>query len=233
MNDNPKPPISSVTSSNDYQIPDFKSIWVLVSINKQIVEATENERTRRGLKLRCSSRLRIQKQEFFEFSEEQVLSNLYWGIDAIEAAIQTQEPEERYFRLSNTEQMLQVPSMLDEEGVTATISNRYLVCCSFFYLAVVRNLRDDEWQAALHFLQAVLVSPKLVRTEFAPELCEILFPLCRKQEGNAKNSEEEIDKAIRKMARRYKECLMYYRVMLYGETPWWRRYCRRQSLYSV
>ncbi|KAF7837811.1 putative E3 ubiquitin-protein ligase LIN-1 [Senna tora] len=212
--------ISSSSSSHHSDMPDLKSIWVLITINKHIVEAIEkNEKTRNSLKLRCSSRLRIQKQEFFEFSEQQVLSNLYWAIDAIEAAIQTQEPEERSFRLSNTEQMLQVPAMLDEEGVTATVPNRYLLCCSYFYLSVVRKLRGDEWQAALHFLQAVLVSPRLVCTEFAPQLCETLFPSV----FSAKNSQEDVNKAIRGMARRYKECLMYYRVMLYGDTPWWRR----------
>lgn len=235
------PSSSVISSSHDCEnIPDLKSIWVLVTINNHIVEAIENEKTWNGLRLRCSSRLRIQKQEFFEFSEQQVLSNLYWGIDAIETAIQTQEPEERSFRLSNTEQMLQVPAMLDEEGVTATIPNRYLVCCSYFYLSLVRKLRGDEWQAALHFLQSVLVSPKLVFTEFAPQLCETLFPsssISRKQEGNIESSstncQEEICNAIRETARRYKECLMYYRVMLYGDTPWWRSYFRDHSLHSV
>ncbi|XP_054806841.1 putative E3 ubiquitin-protein ligase LIN-1 isoform X2 [Prosopis cineraria] len=238
MPNNFNPPSSSVISSLGYhdEVPDSKSIWVLVSINKYILEAIKNARS--GLKLRCSSRLRVQKQEFFEFSEQQVLSNLYWGIDAIEAAIQTQEPEERCFRLSNTEQMLQVPAMLDEEGVTATIPNRYLVCCSYFCLSVVQKLQGDEWQAALHFLQAVLVSPKLVCAEFAPKLCETLFPLegcasTSRESDSTKNTEEEINTAIREMARKYKECLMYYRVMFYAETPWWRRYCGEQSVHSL
>ena len=221
---------------------DLKHIWVLVSINRYILDTLENERTRNSLKLRCTSKLRIQKQEFFEFSEQSVLSNLYWGIDSIEAAIQAQKPEERSFRLMNSEQMLQVPAMLDEEGVTATIPNCYLVCCSYFYLSVVRRLQGDEWQAALHFLQAVLVSPKLVCTEFASELCESLFPQQniprRRQKNNGSRrletvshitSEDEVNEAIREMARRYKEGLVYYQVMLYGETPWWRSYCSKQQ----
>ncbi|XP_027359906.1 putative E3 ubiquitin-protein ligase LIN-1 isoform X1 [Abrus precatorius] len=220
---------------------DLKYMWVLVSINRFILDTLENEKTRSALKLRCTSKLRIQKQEFFEFSEQSVLSNLYWGVDSIEAAIQAQQPEERSFRLMNSEQMLQVPAMLDEEEVTATIPNRYLVCCSYFYLSVVRKLQGDEWQAALHFLQAVLVSPKLVWTEFASELCESLFPLSnipKRQENNghrslefdsSRTSEDEINEAVREMARRYKECLVYYQVMLYGETPWWRSYCSKQQ----
>ncbi|KAG5006024.1 hypothetical protein JHK85_024566 [Glycine max] len=132
--------------------------------------------------------------------------------------------------------------MLDEEEVTATIPNRYLVCCSYFYLSVVRKLQGDEWQAVLHFLQAVLVSPKLVWTEFASQLCESLFPqssITMMQRNSSTrslesvSSEDEMDEAIREVARRYKECLVYYQVMLYGETPWWRSYCSKQSPRSV
>ncbi|KAL5140973.1 putative E3 ubiquitin-protein ligase LIN-1 [Glycine soja] len=221
-----------------YEMLDLKYMWVLVSINRFIQDTLEDEKTRNGLKLRCTSKLRIQKQEFFEFSEQSVLSNLYWGIDSIEAAIQAKQPEERTFRLRNSEQMLQVPAMLDEEEVTATIPNRYLVCCSYFYLSVVRKLQGDEWQAVLHFLQAVLVSPKLVWTEFASQLCESLFPqssITMMQRNSSTrslesvSSEDEMDEAIREVARRYKECLVYYQVMLYGETPWWRSYCSKQS----
>ncbi|KAL1320911.1 putative E3 ubiquitin-protein ligase LIN-1 isoform X2 [Arachis ipaensis] len=222
---------------------DLKYIWVLVSINRYVHETLSNERTRNALKLKCTSKLRIQKQEFFEFSEQSVLSNLYWGIDSIEAAIQAQKPEEKSFRLMNSEQMLQVPAMLDEEEVTATVSNRYLVCCSYFYLSVVRNLQGDEWQSALHFLQAVLVSPRIVCNEFATELSQSLFPqetimLLRRKKQNVKNnsgsmrlgcvsstSEDEVNEAIRDIARSYKEGLVYYQVMLYGENPWWRSYC--------
>ncbi|KAI4317580.1 hypothetical protein L6164_025441 [Bauhinia variegata] len=228
---------SSLKSSrrHDHETPDHKSIWVLTSINDFILQVLENEKTRNALSWRCSSNLRIQKQEFFEFSEQSVLSNLYWGIDSVEAAIQAKLPEERSFRLRNSEQMLQVPAMLDEEQVTATIPNRFVVCCSYFYLSVVRRLQGDEWQTALHFLQAVMVSPKLVWTEFATQLCETLFypsSISRKQQDDSA-AEDEINEAIKEMARRYKECLMYYQVMLYGEAPWKRSYCREQSVHSM
>ncbi|CAL0301615.1 unnamed protein product [Lupinus luteus] len=199
------------------------------------VNGGENEKTWSTLKLKCTSKLRIQKQEFFEFSEQSVLSNLYWGIDSIEAAIQAQKPEEKSFRLMNSEQMLQVPAMLDEKEVTVTISNRYLVCCSYFYLSMVRNLQGDEWQAALHFLQAALVYPELVRTEFASELCRSLFDNGSEslEHVSAMTSEDDIDDAIMVMARRYRECLVYYQVMLYGEAPWWRSYCTKQSANGI
>ncbi|WJX23529.1 hypothetical protein P8452_12732 [Trifolium repens] len=183
--------------------------------------------------MRCISNIKIQSQEFFEFSDQSVLSNLYYGIDSIETAIKSHHEEERSFNLNNSEQMLQVPAMLDEDEFTATIPNYYLVCCSYFYLSMVRKLQGDEWQAALHFLQAVLVSPMIVWNEFAPQLCESLF----KKNGNrslefvsSSNSEEEINEEfVKEKARRYKECLVYYQVMLYGEIPWWSSYCSKNS----
>lgn len=212
---------------------DLKYIWVLVSINRYILNTIQNEKTRNTLKTRCISNLRTQNQEFFEFSDQSVLSNLYYGIDNIEIAIQSQHPEQRSFNLKKSEEMLQVPAMLDEDEFTASIPNHYLVCCSYFYLSVVRKLQGDEWQAALHFLQAVLVSPKLVWNEFAPQLCESLF---KKHENrslefvSSLNSEEEIKEVIvKEKARRYKECLVYYQVMLYGEIPWWSSYCSNNS----
>ncbi|KAJ7955118.1 RING-type E3 ubiquitin transferase [Quillaja saponaria] len=238
---------SSLLLSHEYDRADLKSIWEMVAlINQYILGFIENPKTRNSLKLRCSSKLRIEKQEFFEFSDHAVLSNLYWGIDNIDAAIQTEWPEEKSYRLSNSEQMLQPPAMLDEQEVTARIPNSYLVCCSYFYLSVVRKLQRDEWQAALHFLQAVLVSPILVRTDFAPELCESLFPSSiisgRKADSGSRSlesvslrdiGEDESNQAIRHMAKRYKECLMYHQVMLYGETPPCHSLCIEQSSRSV
>jgi hypothetical protein len=224
---------SSMVSSHDYERSDHKSIRVLVvSINKYISELLANGEARSSLKQRCTSKLKYQKQEFFEFAEQSVLANFYWGVDSIETAIKTKWLEERAERLRNSERMLQVPALLDEQEFTAGIPNRYLVCWSYFYLSVVRNLQQDEWQAALHFVQALLVSPKLVRTEFAPELCESLFPsstVHEKKETNGRRSiatihivesvEDEYSEAMRQIARRYKDWLIYYQVMFYGETP--------------
>ncbi|GKV31484.1 hypothetical protein SLEP1_g40169 [Rubroshorea leprosula] len=227
------PSYSSISGlSGVHDRSDLESIRVLVfSVNQYIFELIANAETWNCLKLKCNSRLNIQKQEFFEFSEQAVLSNLYWGIDSIEAAFQAKWPEEKTSRLSNSEKMLQVPALLDEHGVTAGISNDYLISCSYFYLSVVKSLQADQWQAALHFLQAVLVSPTHVRTEFVPELCEILFPpsvSCDISEMNGrkqlqyvsvKNSGgNDINKLMVQMARRYKHWLMYYQVMLCEKT---------------
>ncbi|KAL5785199.1 hypothetical protein ACOSQ2_007591 [Xanthoceras sorbifolium] len=220
---------------HDHERPDVESIRVLVmSINQYIHEFIANIQSWETLKLRCTSRLVIQKQEFFEFSEQSVLSNLYWGIDNIEPAIQAKWPEEKTSRLRNSERMLQVPALLDELEDTAGIPNCFLVCCSYFYLAVVRNLQRDELQAVLHFLQAILVFPRLVAMEFAPELCASLFPSCtmsKLQEMGKRrmrslesfrlvnSGEDNVSESMRQLARRFKHWLMYYQVLQCQEIP--------------
>ncbi|KAM0984913.1 hypothetical protein ACFX13_012464 [Malus domestica] len=239
------PMVSGSVSSHDQERLNLKSIWgVVVSVNNFIHKLVSNAKTRNSIRMRCATKFTTaQKHKFFEFSEQSVLSNFYWGIDSIEAAIQEKCLDEKAALLKKAEQMLQVPALLDEHGVTAGIHNRYLVCCSYFYLSLVRKLQEDEWQVALHFLQAVLVSPGLVQTEFAPELCERLFPSrtakCGKQatrgRGNAGSIfpyvEHEEDEAIGRMARVWRDWLMYYQVMLYGETPRWE--CDTEPQYSM
>ncbi|PSS18224.1 E3 ubiquitin-protein like [Actinidia chinensis var. chinensis] len=217
---------SLLVSSHENERPNVESIRVVVaSINRHISEFVADTETWKSVKLKCTSKLRIQKREFFEFSEHTILSNLYWGIESIEAAIRSQCAEEKSCRLKNSERMLQVPALLDEDGVTAGISNRYLVCCSYFYLSVVRKFQGDEWQVALHFLQAVLVSPRLVWTQFTPKLCNSLFVSCVafERQGSLRSKSsmdfdgDAMSEKIVHMARRYKAWLTYYQVMLYGE----------------
>lgn len=182
-----------------------------------------------SLRSKCSSKLNVQKQEFFEFSEQSIVSNLYWGIENIEAAIQAMKrSEDNNSKLKEAEKMLQAPALLNEQGFTARISNCYLVCCSYFYLSVVRKLQSDELQVAIHFLQALLVSPTIVHTEFAPELCRSIYLSCTtsvQAELGSKRAlkldfqEKQVCELMKWIARRYKAWLMYYQVMSYGETP--------------
>ncbi|KDP27810.1 hypothetical protein JCGZ_18890 [Jatropha curcas] len=218
--------------SHDYERPDLESIKALViAVNEYFLEFLANIELWNSLKSQCISKLNIRKQEFFEFSEHSVISNLYWGIESIEAAIQEKNAAERLTRLKNSERMLQAPALLEEDGVTAGIQNHYLVCCSYFYLSLVRKLQNDESQVALHFLQATSVSPRTIRTELAPELCASLFNsriVSEMDVISGKNDKEAIiNEAIREIARRYKHWLMYYQVMLYGETLQWQ--CRSKD----
>ncbi|KAJ9154514.1 hypothetical protein P3X46_027837 [Hevea brasiliensis] len=231
--------------SHDYERPDLESIKaLLIAVNEYFLEFLANAELWNSLKSQCISKLNIRKQEFFEFYEHSVLSNLYWGIENIEAAIHAKCTEEKTTWLMNSERMLQAPALLDEHGVTAGIQNHYLVCSSYFYLSAVRKLQNDEWQVALHFLQAMLVSPRLVRTELAPELCGNLFPssiVLEIQIMGGKNNNESVadflkeanvNDAIREIARRYKHWLMYYQVMLHGATPQWHCRSRGSSSYK-
>ncbi|KAJ4834082.1 hypothetical protein Tsubulata_016280 [Turnera subulata] len=222
-------------SSKDQERPDPEFIRELVSsINAYILEFLSDSESWKALKSQCTSKLDIQKQEFFEFSEQSILSNLYWGIVSIEAAAQGRWPEEKTNHLANAERMLQVPALLDEHGKTAGIQNQLLICYSYFYLSVVRKLQNDEWQVAQHFLQAMVVCPRLVLEELAPQLSGALFPwstVCKKQVTRGKeillddsctySNEDIVDEVIRKIAKKYKPWVMYYQVMKYGDTPQW------------
>jgi hypothetical protein len=230
-----KSSVSCFAKSHDHERPDLESIRGIVdSINEYMIGFLENVESWNSLKSQCTSMLNtIQNQKFFEFSEHSVLSNLYWGIERIEAAIQAKFPEEKTDHLRNSERLLQVPALLDEHGVTAGIQNQFLVCFSYFYLSAIKKLQNDEWQVALHYLQAMLVSPRLVRTEFAPEFCRVLFPLSNKSEIEDESSwdfgEDNTDEAIRQIARRYKHWLMYCQIMLHGETS---GHCRSRNTSS-
>ncbi|KAK9136874.1 hypothetical protein Sjap_007468 [Stephania japonica] len=175
------------------------------------------------LQAQCAFNIHVHKQ-LLHSSEHSVVSNLYWGIENVEAAIQAKSPEERTSRLKNSEQMLQSPALLDEHGSTSGIPNQYLICYSYFYLSLVGKLQKDEWQATLHFLQALLVYPWLIRMEISPQLWESLF-LSHREMGESSSlamksistaGDDAIDEATRLLARRYKHWLMYHKVMLIG-----------------
>ncbi|PPR88952.1 hypothetical protein GOBAR_AA31723 [Gossypium barbadense] len=201
---------------------------VVNSINRYISRLVSDEEEWDSIRLICSSRLNFQQQEFFEFSEQAVLSNLYWGINGIEVALRACSEEDKGCQLKNSEKMLQVPALLDEQRTTSGMPNEYLVSCSYFYLSVIKNLQNDRLQAALHFLQALLVSPMLVRTEFASkELCGSLFESATQEIGGIQrlnsvssncSTRDNLAESTRQMAKRYKHWLMYYQVMLYEST---------------
>ncbi|XP_047337196.1 putative E3 ubiquitin-protein ligase LIN [Impatiens glandulifera] len=209
----------SIDSLDQERPPSIESIQTIVhSITHHIQTFLSTPKSRRRVKTNCTSKLNNLKQDFFEFSEQSVLSNLYWGIQGIEAAIIAKCPEELSNRLKNSEEMLQAPALLEEHGVTAGVSNAFLVSCSYFYLSAVRKLQGDNWQSALHFLQALSVSPIFTRTEFAPELCTSLLMSSRSSEI-MDDDDDEINKLLRRMARRYKAWLTYYQVMSYKGSP--------------
>ncbi|XP_027115995.1 putative E3 ubiquitin-protein ligase LIN-1 isoform X1 [Coffea arabica] len=221
---------SSFSKDNTMRL-DIESVSALATtINQHINALLANNKAWMSLKFKCTSKLKIRKQPTFEFSEYSIVSNLYWGIEAIDAATQAKGEEERTSRLQNSEKMLQVPASLHEQGFTSGIPNEYLICCSYFYLSVVRKLQRDDWQAALHFLQALLVSPRLVRDEFAPELCQSIMHMYirhkRQERPGSRLSksatvidldEDQANEIMGWMAKEYKAWLLYYQIMSNGE----------------
>lgn len=202
---------------------DLNSVRILVfSVNQHFDRFLLDSEARKCIQLSCHSMLKAPKQEFFEFGEHSILSNLFWGVEKLEAAVLEQSEEQRSSLLRSSEQMLQVPALLDEDGTTGGVSNQFLVCCSYFYLSIIRKLQNDEWQMASHVLQAILVSPRLVRTHFAPEIWEFLFLshiiVENQEEKLAQLCEDAIDDVTRTLARRYKDWMMYYQVVLNKET---------------
>ncbi|KAL3626532.1 hypothetical protein CASFOL_030081 [Castilleja foliolosa] len=213
--------------SDENQIIDINTIISLVSIINQHMHCIlENTESQKALKTKCTSKLKFQSQEFFEFSEHSVLSNLYYGIENAESAYRARNANEKSISLEKSEKMLQIPASLDENGVTMGVSNGYLVCCSYFYLSVVEFIRKNEWQMAMHFLQAVLVEPRSVYADFAPGIYQRLFPLFMRHEFEKDNGsllvsdfdeDVNVDDVMRCMARRYKPWLMYYQIMSSGD----------------
>jgi hypothetical protein len=122
------------------------------------------------------------------------------ALAALHGAIDAFHPASGACCLAGVEDALQAPALLPEHGHTAAgLDNRRVAACAYFYLALVRCAQGDAWQSAMHLLQAVAVSPAAVASGLAPRaLWEGLF--------------DEKDAASR-AARRYKDWLMYYKVV--------------------
>ncbi|XP_051127099.1 putative E3 ubiquitin-protein ligase LIN-1 isoform X3 [Andrographis paniculata] len=198
---------------------DLESVKTLVRILNQHLHSILDDRdAQRALKMKCNSRLKIHAQEFFEFSQHSVLSNLYWGIDGTLAATDAISDEDKATRLETSEKMLQIPASLDDHGATLGIPNNYLVCCAYFYLSVVELLRKNEWQVAVHFLHAVAISPRIIAAEFTPGIWPLVIrPMIRTSLDRFDEIDEaKIDELMKWMAKRYKPWLMYYQIMSNG-----------------
>ncbi|KAG8067889.1 hypothetical protein GUJ93_ZPchr0005g14510 [Zizania palustris] len=142
--------------------------------------------------------------------DDGVLAALRHSADALACAVVDADG------LDDVEAALQAPALLPEDGETAGLDNRRVAACAYFYLALVRAAQGDPWQMAMHFLQAVAVSPTAVAAGgLAPrDLWDGLFDeavLARAGAGAGAGASEE--DAARRAARRYKDWLMYYKVV--------------------
>lgn len=238
----PPPPPPPSLDNNDKL--DLKSVRAFVTLINQHMHAllTDNE-ARKAFNSKCTSNLAPIPHghgggSSTSFEDHSVLSNLYWGIHTIEAANKAKSPQEKMSRLHDSEKMLQIPAAVDEHGVTAGIPNHQLLACSYFYLSLLWKLQEDEWQVAMHFLQALTVSPALIHAEFAPQLCKTLClsyttsqqPSITLNSFSLLDNNKDFHDAMANMAKRYKSWLMYYQIIDFRETPQKPRQATQKSL---
>lgn len=128
----------------------------------------------------CSERLAAEDQTpdkatEVRYSDQAVLANLDWGIDALEEAINTSNDETKWARLDHAEKMLQVCAMLDSGHKTAGVPNSYLSAWAHLNLSYLWKLRNDVNKSALHVLEMFVVDPFFSRIDFAPEVWSSIF----------------------------------------------------------
>ncbi|XP_057489854.1 putative E3 ubiquitin-protein ligase LIN-1 [Actinidia eriantha] len=131
-------------------------------------------------KEQCAERLAADdgssgKDKEIRYSDQAVLANLDWGIDALEEAINTSNIETKLARLDYAEKMLQVCAMLNSSHKTAGVPNFYLSAWAHLNLSYMWKLRNNVHNAVLHVLEMFNVDPFFSRIDFAPELWKTLF----------------------------------------------------------
>ncbi|KAL3505402.1 hypothetical protein ACH5RR_035243 [Cinchona calisaya] len=128
----------------------------------------------------CAERLAAEdgssdKDTEVRYSDQAVLANLDWGIEALEEAINTSNMETKMARLDYAEKMLQVCAMLNTSQRTAGVPNFYLSAWAHLNLSYLWKLRNNVQNAVLHILDMFIIDPFFSRIDFAPELWKSLF----------------------------------------------------------
>lgn len=139
-----------------------------------------NKEQRLRHKEQCAERLAAENGSPHEekevcYSDQAVLANLDWGIDALEEAINTSNMETKMARLDYAEKMLQVCAMLNSSHETAGVPNSYLSAWAYLNLSYLWKLRNDSNNAVLHILEMFIIDPFFSRIDFAPELWKSIF----------------------------------------------------------
>ncbi|KAJ6681024.1 RING-TYPE E3 UBIQUITIN TRANSFERASE [Salix koriyanagi] len=139
-----------------------------------------NKEQRTQHKEQCADRLAAEdgscdRETEFRYSDQAVLANLDWGIEALEEAIDTSNMETKLARLYYAEKMLQVCALLNSEQRTAGVPNFYLSAWARLNLSYLWKLRNSAENSVLHALEMFIVDPFFSRIDFAPELWKDLF----------------------------------------------------------
>ncbi|KAF8410441.1 hypothetical protein HHK36_002970 [Tetracentron sinense] len=139
-----------------------------------------NKEQRIQHKEQCAERLAAEDSSYdkdaeVRYSDQAVLANLDWGIDALEEAINTSNIETKLARLDHAEKMLQVCAMLNSSQKTAGVPNFYLSAWAHLNLSFLWKLRNNVHNSVLHVLEMFIIDPFFSRIDFAPELWKSLF----------------------------------------------------------
>ncbi|XP_022767512.1 putative E3 ubiquitin-protein ligase LIN-1 isoform X2 [Durio zibethinus] len=139
-----------------------------------------NKEQRIQHKEQCAERLAAEdgstdKDIEVRYSDQAVLANLDWGIEALEEAIETSNMETKNARLDYAEKMLQVCAMLTSDHKTAGVPNSYLSAWAHLNLSYLWKLRNNVRNSVLHVLEMFIIDPFFSRIDFAPELWKELF----------------------------------------------------------
>lgn len=153
---------------------------LITSVGSFIQDRLIDKEQRTSHKEQCAERLAAEdgssdKDTEVRYSDQAVLANLDWGIDALEEAINTSNIETKMARLDYAEKMLQVCAMLDSSQKTAGVPNFYLSAWAHLNLSYLWKLRNNVHNAVLHILEMFSVDPFFSRIDFAPELWKCLF----------------------------------------------------------
>ncbi|KAK4352625.1 hypothetical protein RND71_028143 [Anisodus tanguticus] len=153
---------------------------LITSIGSFIQDRLIDKEQRTSHKEQCAERLAAEDESSdkvteVQYSDQAVLANLDWGIDALEEAINTSNIETKMARLDYAEKMLQVCAMLDSSQKTAGVPNFYLSAWAHLNLSYLWKLRNNVNNSVLHILEMFIVDPFFSRIDFAPELWKCLF----------------------------------------------------------
>ncbi|KAL0438418.1 UNVERIFIED_CONTAM: putative E3 ubiquitin-protein ligase LIN-1 [Sesamum latifolium] len=153
---------------------------LITTVDSFIQDRLIDKEQRTQHKEQCAERLAAgngspDKETEVGYSDQAVLANLDWGIDALEEALNTSNLETKMARLDYAEKMLQVCAMLNSGRKTAGVPNFYLSAWAHLNLSYLWKLRNNTHNSVLHILEMFIVDPFFSRVDFAPELWKSLF----------------------------------------------------------
>ncbi|KAL0360542.1 UNVERIFIED_CONTAM: putative E3 ubiquitin-protein ligase LIN-2 [Sesamum radiatum] len=153
---------------------------LITTVDSFIQDRLIDKEQRTQHKEQCAERLAAgngspDKETEVGYSDQAVLANLDWGIDALEEALNTSNLETKMARLDYAEKMLQVCAMLNSGRKTAGVPNFYLSAWAHLNLSYLWKLRNNTHNSVLYILEMFIVDPFFSRVDFAPELWKSLF----------------------------------------------------------